>query len=548
MISEGWFERRCRISAGRIAVMDESGGCRLTYRELEARSKAAAALLVRLGIASGDRIAVLCPNDVRMLILLFACRLTGAVLVPLNRRLHERELRQIVGDCAPKLIWHQEGGSGPWSGSAGNVGSIGSAARADGCDGAGPCWLPLSRLDEAEEEAAAETSPQSFGSPAPSPAAASPAGSGDDAAEAAAAASRGERQDDSDRPWLIIYTGGTTGQPKGVVLTARSLYWNALNTVASWQLTERDITPTVLPMFHTGGLNALTLPVLMAGGKVICVEAFHPERMIDLLEREGCTIVLMVPTMYHLLVECPRFASADFSRMSAFLSGGAPCPLRIYEAFASRGLPFKEGYGATESGPNNFFISAAEARRKPGSVGLPMLFTDMRLAAADGRDAAAGEVGELLLRGRHLFHSYWGNESATAEALQDGWFHTGDLARADRDGYCYIVGRKRDMIITGGENVYPLEVEQLLERHPEVGSAAVVGIPHPKWGEAVAAAVVPKPGCRPSERSLQLFCADSIAGYKVPKRIVLLEELPKTAVGKLDKKTLVPLFGPPEAG
>ncbi|BFH64320.1 class I adenylate-forming enzyme family protein [Paenibacillus azoreducens] len=506
---DGWFERRCMLSADRTALMDEDTGFTLTYRELAEKVDMAARSLFKLGVRQGDRIGILTPNDSRLLVLLFACRRLGAMLVPLNWRLHVEELRHILTDCTPRIVWYH----------AESLTAFPGLPVDSACS-----WLPLDQLDESIELERARLA------------------AADEEMCIFPETETAAREDDADIPWLMIYTGGTTGKPKGVVLTARSLYWNALNTAITWQLTETDVTPTVLPMFHTGGINALTLPVLMSGGKVICVQSFQPERMIGLLEREQCTIVLMVPTMYHLLVQSPRFADAKFRTMKTFLSGGAPCPMTVYASFAARCLPFKEGYGATESGPNNFVIDCGEALLKPGSVGLPMLFNDVRLIGA-GRDVTGPEeVGELALRGKHLFHSYWNNEEATAEAWLDGWFLTGDLAKRDKDGYFYIVGRKKDMIITGGENVYPLEVEHLLERHPEVGAAAVVGVEHPKWGEIVAAAIVPKPGCQPTAEALQAYCALSIAKYKIPKLIKFIEELPKTAVGKLDKKSLFPLF------
>ncbi|WP_309274258.1 AMP-binding protein [Paenibacillus sp.] len=506
---DGWFERRCRLSANRVALMDETTCHTLTYRELAERVDLAALILSKLGVRQGDRVGILTPNDSRMLVILFACRRLGAILVPLNWRLHAEEIKHILADCAPRIVWyHNE-----------SLADVPSLQAESSCP-----WLPLEQLDESIELEGSQLA------------------AADDKTRKHPHAGTAEREDDADIPWLIIYTGGTTGKPKGVVLTARSLYWNALNTVVTWQLTETDVTPSVMPMFHTGGVNALTLPMLMSGGKVICVQTFQPERMIHLLEQEKCTIVLMVPTMYHLMVQSPLFAEMKFEAMRTFLSGGAPCPMTVYASFAARSLPFKEGYGATESGPNNFVISISDALVKKGSVGLPMLFNDVRLIGDDEDIEEAEAVGELALRGKHLFHSYWNNEEATAEVLKDGWFLTGDLAKRDKDGYYYIVGRKKDMIITGGENVYPLEVEHLLEQHPEVSVAAIVGVEHPKWGEIVAAAIVPRYGCLPSAEELQAYCAHSIAKYKVPKLIRLIDELPKTAVGKLDKKRLIPLF------
>jgi fatty-acyl-CoA synthase len=340
----------------------------------------------------------------------------------------------------------------------------------------------------------------------------------------------------------MIYTGGTTGQPKGVVLSHRAVFWNAANTVVSWSLTAGDVTPTYMPMFHTGGINALTLPILHAGGTVVLVQDFDAELAIELINRERCTIALLVPTMYHMLIHSPKFAEASFPTMHTFLSGGASCPLPVYRAFEAKGLAFKEGYGLTEAGPNNFYIHPKEAARKRGSVGRPMLYNEVKLADEHGCEVPVGEVGEIWLRGGHVFHSYWNRPDATAEALRDGWLRTGDLGRRDEDGYYYIVGRKKDMIITGGENVYPLEVEHLLRQHPDVSDAAVVGVPDDKWGEAVCAAIVKVEGASLSAEELKVYCSALIGKYKIPKRFAFMEELPKTAVGKIDKNRIAAIM------
>ncbi|MGI8386133.1 AMP-binding protein [Robertmurraya sp. P23] len=288
-------------------------------------------------------------------------------------------------------------------------------------------------------------------------------------------------------PLAIIYTGGTTGKPKGVVLTHKSILWNSINTVASWGLTSEDITLNYLPLFHTGGLNALAIPILMAGGKVVLASDFDPVEAVLFLNEYCCTIALFVPTMYHLMVQTPEFQASHFPSMKTFLSGGAPCPLELYEPFQKKNLFFKEGYGLTEAGPNNFYIHPLEARRKKGSVGKPKLFNDVKLLGQDGKEVSEGEVGEIVIVGKHTFSHYWNNIEATDQAKKGEWLYTGDLGRVDEEGYYYIVGRKKDIIITGGENVYPLEIEHWISSLSEVEEVAVVGLPDPKWGEVVTA-------------------------------------------------------------
>lgn len=536
-----WFDKRCQSTPERIAVVDWQKGRRLTYRSLHSRAERLAGALQSAGIKLGDRVAILLHNQAEMLEAMLACGMIGAIAVPLNWRLSIPELSEIILDCDPKLLLYDSDeaeltrlvtGLQLLSCALLTVMALESDKQLCGDSDKGP-------EEEADKKSDGARPASSAGE------------AGCEIAPAEDHRSAGERAvvqraalalDDA---WMMIYTGGTTGKPKGVVLTHGSVFWNAANTVVSWQLTEADVTPTILPMFHTGGMNALTMPMLMAGGTVVVVRSFQCEEMVRLLNEERCTIALMVPTMYHMLIQSDAFARSEFPTMRAFLSGGAPCPLSVYQAFKAKGLPFKEGYGATESGPNNFVIDPLIAAQKPGSVGLPMLFSEVKIVTAEGDalNSQSDQVGELALRGGHLFSRYWNNPEATSGAMHEGWFLTGDLAKQDKDGYFYIVGRKKDMIITGGENVYPLEVEQALESHPGVKEAAVVGLADVKWGEVVAAVIAADADAPATEADLVAYCAARIGKYKVPKRFLFVAELPKTAVGKLDKKRMKQWFG-----
>ncbi|WP_312029470.1 acyl-CoA synthetase [Paenibacillus sedimenti] len=491
-----WFEWRSRMTPDKTAVVDGYSGLSWSYRQLQERTEHLAAALRQWGISKGDRVALLAPNGLCYFELLFACARMGAVLVPLNWRLSGVELGYILDDCAYRLLFYHEE----------------LEALAQSVDPGRRISLQSDSYANAGTEGSVGTGEQTVQAP--------------------------EAKD----PLLMIYTGGTTGKPKGVVLSHLSVYANASNTVISWGLTDRDVTVTYLPMFHTGGINALSLPVLLAGGTVVVEREFKPERAVMLLELMQCSVVLMVPTMYHLLVQTQSYREASFRHMRAFISGGAPCPLTIYDAFAAKGLPFKEGYGMTEAGPNNFYIDPADALRKRGSVGRPMICNRIRIMRENGTQAAAGEVGEIQISGQHLFEAYWNNPKATAEACREGWFCTGDLGRYDDEGFYYIVGRKKEMIITGGENVYPLEVEHLLQQHPAVAEAAVIGLPHAKWGELVTAVIALRDGSHATSEELQAYCASRIGKYKVPKKILFVETLPKTPVGKIDKNGLVSAF------
>lgn len=486
-----WLEHRARLSPHKDAIIDESTNMTWTFKDLNNRAKSMAGWLSRRGVKKGDRVALLSPNHICYFDLLFACGKIGAILVPLNWRLSVHEIKEILADCTPGLLGiHRQF----------------KDKFADLID----IELDVFFIEARDsEEMVYFSGKEKFL----------------------------ESISEVD-PLLMIYTGGTTGKPKGVVLSHQAVFWNALNTIVSWSLAEDDITLNYMPMFHTGGLNALCIPILMVGGTVVIGESFSGKKAVESLNRYRCTNILLVPTMYHMLIQTEEFQRSTFPHMKIFLSGAAPCPYQIYDAFRKKGLAFKEGYGLTEAGPNNFYISPEDALVKRGSVGKPMLFNSIKLVKPDGSETAPHEVGELLIKGKHGFSFYWNQNQTTAETIKDGWIYTGDLAKKDEEGFYYIVGRKKDMIITGGENVYPLEIEQWLAEHPAVDEVAVLGLPDDKWGEIVTAFIVPKQPDSLTEEELQDYCSKKLGRYKIPKRIIFVNELPKTHVGKIDKQKL----------
>jgi fatty-acyl-CoA synthase len=485
-----WLESRASLTPGAAAIVDAGIDQEWSYSEVNERAKAIAVWLQGKGVNKGDRVALLAPNGISYFDLLFACGKIGAIFVPLNWRLSADELAFIIKDSEPALL----------------------AFHSKFTKEVTLIW------DDTDQSIQIDGSYYQ------------------------ALFSRKQRIHpvylDEEDPLAMIYTGGTTGKPKGAVLSHRAIIWNSISTIASWNLTEEDRTITYLPLFHTGGLNALSIPILMAGGTVVLATEFSPEKAVENLIKYQCTIVLFVPTMHHMLVKSDKFHGTEFRHMKVFLSGGAPCPLDIYEAYKQKGIAFKEGYGLTEAGPNNFFIDPSEADFKRGSVGKPMLFTSIKIMKDDGSEALAGEIGELAIQGRHAFSYYWNNDSATENTLKDGWLYTGDLARQDQEGYFYIVGRKKEMIITGGENVFPLEIEHWLSSHPSIQEAAVIGVPDEKWGEAVTAFIVLEEASALSGAEVKEYCRKKLAGYKVPKQVHIISQMPKTHVGKIDKKQL----------
>lgn len=500
MFAADWLKKREDLTPDKVAVIDVPGGRRFTYRDLNRRAQRLAEFLYTdLGIKRGDRVAILAQNRIEFLDTLFAAQKTGAILVPLNYRLKVNELAYLLQDSQPRVLFYDRPNAGEAAGLRAAMPLPACVSLDEGQAGGDISYAGI-----------LETPPR----PLPDP---------------------GSRLED---PWLILYTGGTTGFPKGAVLSRRMITWNAVNTTISWGLTQADIAPVLFPFFHTGGFNVLTTPLIHLGGTLVLAGPFSAAAALEAIGRERCTAVSMVPTMFQMLMEDPAFEKTDFSSVRLCISGGAPCPSHIYEAFRAKGVVFRQGYGLTEVGPNCFALPDADVLRMTGSVGRPVFHSEIKLVAGDGREAGPGQVGEVAIRGDHLCSGYWRNPEATAAALQDGWFYTGDLARRDGEGFFYIVGRKKEMIISGGENIYPVEIEAVLANHPKIAEAAVVGIPHEKWGEVPKAVVVPRAGEDLTAEEVISYCRERLAGYKVPKVVEFLPELPKSGAGKVLKREL----------
>jgi fatty-acyl-CoA synthase len=493
-----WLERREQLTPDKIGLIDVESGLRLTYRDLNRRARALAALLAAdYGIKKGERVAVLAHNAPEYLDALFGVALLGAILVPLNWRLTVRELETILSDCEPLLLLHDEA-------QAEKARAVAAVLQERG--GSVPALCSFAALP------------------------------GGDAALAARA--RPFASVDGEEPVLILYTSGTTGVPKGALLSHRMLTWNAINTQISWGLRESDITPTFAPFFHAGGLNVLTTPLYHCGGTVVLLRSSDPALILRTIESERCTVVFAVPTVFQLLMEHPAFETSDLSSLRFCVTGGSSCPLPVIRRYGERGVLLRQGYGLTEVGVNCFSLAPEDALRKAGSVGRPVFHSRARIVDEQDRDVEPGEVGELVLAGPHVCSGYWRRPAETAEAARGGWWHTGDLARCDEEGYYYIVGRKKDMYISGGENVYPVEIEQVLLMHPGIAEAAVIAQPDERWGEVGVAVVVPRlPGALSAEEVLA-FCAERLARFKIPRRVVFAETLPRNAMGKVLKAEL----------
>ena len=485
MLNPNWLGRLAAYHPERPALWFR--GAWLTYGELYLRARKAAGSLRALGVAKGDRVGLIAWNHPAYLDLLFAGPLLGHILTPFNHRLSLPELKALHAYAEPKVLFYGEG--------------FQEVAQA-----LDPKALPLEALLEGEE--------------APE-----------------------EVRVDLEDPALLLFTGGTTGLPKGALLPYRQLLVNALETAFAWGLSREDRYILATPMFHAA-INALATPLLYLGGQVVVEERFRAEEYLELVRLHRPTLFFLVPTMYQMLLEAQAFAETDFSSVRFAISGGAPCPAPVREAFRERGVRFKQGYGLTECGVNCFTFELEEAERYPESVGRPMPHLWARLLREDGKEAGVGEAGELWLSGSVVMKGYFRRPEENGKVfVWDGerlWLRTGDLAYRDEGGRFYVVGRRKEMFISGGENVYPVEVERVLYDHPAVKEAAVVGVPDPRWGEVGAAFVVLREPV-PAE-TLRAFLKARLAGYKVPKHLIFLEELPKTGPGKVQKEALKRLW------
>jgi fatty-acyl-CoA synthase len=496
------LSKRAELTPEREALYDLHTGRRYTFAELNTRANRAANFLrERFNVQKGDRVSILAQNCLPFSDLLFGLGKIGATFAPLNWRLTARELVYIVNDLQPKVLI------------------------------CGPEYIAV--LDEMRDEINVDHFISLEGAGIPG------------AVDYADLLEQAERIEpvrpplDLDDAYCILYTSGTTGVPKGAVLPHRQVLWNAINTVISWGLSEKDVSPILTPMFHSGGLFVFLVPLFYAGGRIVLARSFDPEESLRVIVEEKCTVILGVPTLFQVWMNSPAFAEADFGHVHFFISGGAPCPPSLIEAWSrTKGVTMRQGYGLTEVGVNCFSMTDEDALRKAGSVGKPIFHSQMRLVDADSRDVPTGETGELIIAGPHVCAGYWRNPEATAESLVDGWFHTGDMARQDDEGYFYIAGRYKDMIISGGENVYAAEVEAIFREHEAVADAALIGQPDEKWGEVGLVVVALNPGELASTEELMAHCQSRLARYKIPKRIEFVDELPYSPYGKVIKAEL----------
>lgn len=494
-----WIAFHAGHRPDQLALADTEGRIGYSYAALDRRiGKVAAALAAEPGVApgTGARLVVLAANTPETLVLLYACERIGAVLCPLNLRLTEGELRELVDFLQPALVFH----------------------------------------DAARTELAAELVPgEALRELGPDYGAGMDGWAGRPGPETALS--------------MILFTSGTTSRPKAVMLTPRMHRVNAINMALSAGIDATSRHLSTMPMYHAAGFNLYAQPVLFMGGTVHVAPGFEAGSVLRWLsapvpeapgaaQGQRITHFFAVPSAYRLMAEHPGLSTADFGGLQVAGVGGAPLPLDLFDRFRAAGVTLLQGHGMTECGPSLFAMDPVHAPERPGSVGRPVLHAEALILRADGTAAGADEQGDLVVRGEALTPGYWRNPEATAALFRDGWLVTGDIARRDADGFYYIDGRRSQMILSGGENIAPAEIESVLCCHPEVEEGVVLGVPHELWGEVGHAFVVPRPGANPDPKALLAFCRGWLAGFKVPHGLTILDALPRNDMGKVDRRLL----------
>ncbi|WP_062303758.1 acyl-CoA synthetase [Demequina subtropica] len=490
-----WIARRRIKSEGDTALIWPGGT--YTYDEFADRVARLTQALADRGLAKRDRLVYLGNNTPDFLTTFFACGALGAVFVPLNTRLAPRELEYMIEDSgAVFLVTHE---------------SVRSLARAAAWSSGirkrlvvdGEADLPAV---ESLDEVVAATEPWTL-----------------------------DVEVTLEDPAMILYTSGTTGRPKGAVLTHGNLTWNVINAIVDYDVTRDEVAMMMSPMFHVAALSMGALPTLLKGGAVVLHERFDGGDVLRAVAEHGITSLSGVPTTFQFLSEHPDWESTDLSSIRKLTCGGSAMPARVVEAYEARGLAFSSGYGMTEASPGATSLPVTKTRDHVGTSGLAHFFTDVRIVGPEGDVLPPGEAGEIQISGPNVIREYWRRPEATAEARDGEWLRTGDVGRLDEDGYLTVTDRLKDMIISGGENVYPAEIEQLVMEMPEVRSVAVIGVPDERWGEVPLAVVALHEGAEVTPDDILGHVRGRVAKYKLPRAAILVDDLPRTASGKVRK-------------
>lgn len=496
-----WVTKRTLSYPERLFLKEEDGR-EFNNRTFNERVNRMAYALADLGIVKGERVAALMLNSSEFLEIFFACGKTGAIMVPVNFRLAVPELIYILKDSAPHAL----------------VYSSDFAEKVQAIKAAG---LPMEHYFRHGGDKLAEDPPIA-----------------DFAARFSADEPVPVREVTDNDPLFIMYTSGTTGDPKGAVLTHGNILFGAIHSLVGYGVNHTYKSLVVAPLFHIGGLVASATPVIYAGGSLVLQSFYNASEVIKLIQREKINYMFAVPVMFQVMTKSEEWDKADFSHVHYFISGGAPIPtpvIRMYQE--EKGVYFVQGYGMTEAGRLTSLL-LEDSIRKAGSVGKELFHLQLRIVDKNDRDVAPGEAGEIIVKGPNVFTQYWNKPKETAAAIRDGWFHTNDMGRRDEEGFVYVIGRKQELIISSGENIYPAEVERVIQALPQVREAAAVAMPDETRGEVVAAFVMLHEGRQITEDELTHALDGQIANFKIPKKVIFVTDFPRNPAGKILKREL----------
>lgn len=493
-----WISKWAKYTPNKFFLREFNSNREWTFNEFNNAANHLANYLVNeLGLKKHDRLAVYSTNNAEYVLLFSACVKTGIILVPLNFRLAPRELNQLITDADPQLFIYEREFENNFS----SLTSIKSECKK----------LTVSEISNFFNYKNSKIE------------------------------NHIDTRITEDDAVMILYTSGTTGLSKGAIITHKMLFWNAVNTALRLDLNSQDHTQSFAPFFHTGGWNVLFTPFLHCGASHTILTKFDPDLILELMEKEKATILFGVPTMLQMMSDSIKFDEVDLSSVRYAIVGGAPMPIPLIEKWHSKKVFIRQGYGLTEVGPNVFSLHHEDAIKKKGSIGFPNFYFETKLVNENGSDCKVNEVGELWLKSPVVTPGYWRNIEATESSLTEGWFHTGDMMMYDEDEYFYVVDRKKNMFISGGENVYPAEVEKYLYQNPKIKETAVIGVSDEKWGEVGKAFIVLNENESAEENEFYNFCLGNLAKFKIPKYYQIVNEIPKNEAGKIDKKVLLEL-------
>jgi len=491
MMQFNWAAKNALYFGDKLAIREFESGRSVSYNDLERLSEYYSNKFVEMGCGYGDRIGIISENRIEHFILFFVCQKLGTILVPINHRLAAPEISYIINDSTPKYILAEDKFRTKFESTWHNN---------------------LISLEKCEKEWNAEADSTVLENRMSSP----------------------ELTENS--AIFILYTSGTTGNPKGALYTHKMLFWNSINTQMRLEISSTDHSISVMPLFHTGGWNVIPTPYLHRGASVTLMKKFDPDVLLKQLAEESVTMLVAVPTMIQMITESPVFNSTELPGLRFLIIGGEPLPVDLIEVWQKKGIPVRQGYGLTEAGPSITSLHQDYAFSKRGSIGFPNFYVNYKIVDDEMTEVAVGERGELLLNGPSVSPGYWGKEAP--DYSENRWLSTGDIVVSDSEGFLSIVDRKKNMFISGGENVYPAEVEKVLNQHPFIKEAAVIGVLDERWGEAGKAFIVFNSVSELTEKDLTEHCKSKLASYKVPKSFVFLPELPKNDTGKINRKLL----------